>query len=78
MLLQPYKSDLIIAMIKEVEAHESRSYWTLMENSEVKNKNNNKYGKLKTILSIWHFKRKIFPDGRLIKHKAIICAHGGI
>ena len=28
-------------------------------------------------MSIWSFKRKRFPDGRVMKHKARICAHGG-
>ena len=65
-------------MIKEVEAHEDRSNWTLTKNSEVNNKNKNKYGKLKTNLSVWYFRRKIFPDGRLIKHKSKLFAHGGM
>ena len=49
-----------------------------MNNSEVNNKHINKDGKLKTILSIWYFKRKIFPYGRLVKHNSILCAHGGM
>ena len=61
--------------MKEFETHEPRSHWTLMKYSEVKNKHKNKYGKIKTILSIWYFKRKIFPDGILMKHKARLCAH---
>ena len=32
----------------------------------------------KTILAIWSFKRKRFPDGRVNKHKARLCAHGGM
>ena len=36
-------------MIKEDKAHKSRSHWTLMKNSNIKNKHKNKYGKLKTI-----------------------------
>ena len=32
----------------------------------------------KTIMSIWSFKRKRFPDGRIMKHKARLCAHGGM
>ncbi len=32
----------------------------------------------KTIMSIWIFKRKRFPDGTLNKHKACLCAHGGM
>ena len=37
MLLQPENSDFILPMIREVEAHESRSHFTLMKNSEVNN-----------------------------------------
>jgi hypothetical protein len=32
----------------------------------------------KTIMSIWSFKRKRYPDGTLNKYKARICAHGGM
>jgi hypothetical protein len=31
----------------------------------------------KTIMAIWSFKRKRFPDRTLNKHKARLCAHGG-
>jgi hypothetical protein len=30
----------------------------------------------KTIMSIWSFKHKRYPDGTLNKHKACLCAHG--
>ena len=60
-LLQPYKSYFILEIIKDVESHESRSHWTLMKNSKVKNNHKNKYGEIKTILSIWYFKRKRLP-----------------
>ena len=33
-------------------------------------------GNCKTILAIWSFKRKRYPDGTLNKHKARLCAHG--
>ena len=62
MLLQPYQLYFILANIKEVVAHEARSNWTLMKNSEFNNKHKNKYRKLKTILSIWSLKRNRFPD----------------
>ena len=78
MLLQPDKSYFIIAMIKEVEEHGYTIHCILMKNIEVNNKHKNKDGKLKTILSIWYFKRKRFPDGILMKHKSRLCAHGGI
>ncbi len=32
---------------------------------------------VKTIMAIWSFKRKGFPDGTLNKHKACLCVHGG-
>jgi hypothetical protein len=32
----------------------------------------------KTIMSIWSFKQKRFPDGTLNRHKACLCAHGGM
>ena len=49
MLLQPEKSDFILAMIKEVEAHEYRSNQELIKNSEVNNKHKNRDGKIKNI-----------------------------
>ena len=49
-----------------------------MKNCEVNNKQGNKHGNIKTILSIWYFKRMRFPDGILMKHKARLCAHGGM
>ena len=78
MLLQPEKSDFILSMIKLVETHEARNYLTLIKKSEVNNKHKNKDGKLKNILSIWYFKKKIFPDGILMKHEAIFGAHGSM
>ena len=45
MLLQPDNLDLILAMIKEVEAHVSKRHWTLMKKSEVKNKHKIKMGR---------------------------------
>ena len=65
-------------MIKVVEEHEEISHWTLIKKSDVNNKHKSVYGKLKAILSIRYFKRKIFPDGILTKHKSRLCAHGGI
>ena len=34
--------------------------------------------KIKIIKSIWPFKRKRSPTGKIIRHKARICAHGGM
>ena len=74
--MQTDKSYLILDIIKEAEANESISHWKITKKIEVNNKHKHKYGKLKTILSIWYFKRKRLPDRRLMKHKYRICAHG--
>ena len=78
MLLQPEKQDFIRVMTKEVEAHEAINHWTLIKKSKVNNKHKNKYGNLKTILSIWNFKRKRLPGGRSTKQKSRICSQGGM
>ena len=67
MLLQPYYSDLILAMIKEVEEHEARSHWTLMKNSQVNNKHENKDGNINIIVSIWYFNQKKIPIWDIIE-----------
>jgi hypothetical protein len=61
----------IKAMIKEVDDHENRNHWTIMRCSDVPVDS-------KTIMSIWSFKCKRYPDGSLKKHKARLCAHGGM
>ena len=58
------------AMIEEIEVHEKREHWTLMKRSDMP------IG-AKTIMAIWSFKRKRYPDGNLNKHKARLCAHDG-
>jgi hypothetical protein len=71
MLKQDDRSDFITAMVKEVADHEARNHWTVLNRSEMPEGT-------KTILSIWSFKRKRAPDGRILKHKARLCAHGGM
>ena len=65
------REDFLAAMVKEIEDHSSREHWELMP------RNGMPYG-TKTIWSIWSFKRKRHPDGTLNKHKARLCAHGGM
>ena len=71
MLQQEDKNDFIEAMQKEVNDHESRDHWTVIPRSLIPNGT-------KTIMAIWSFKRKRFPDGRIMKYKARLCAHGGM
>ena len=70
MLLQPDVKDFVVAMTDEIKAHEDNEHWEVVHRSKV--------GSHKTILAIWSFKRKRFPDGTLNKHKARLCAHGGM
>ena len=63
--------EFVKAMVKEVDDHESRNHWTVMQCC-------NMPSDTKTIMSIWSFKRKRYPDGMLNKHKARLCAHGGM
>ena len=61
----------IAAMQKEIFDHDSRNHRTIVHQSTLTLSTKN-------IQEIWSFKRKRFPDGSLNKHKARICAHGGM
>jgi hypothetical protein len=63
--------EFVKAMVKEVDDHESRNPWTVMQRCDMPSDT-------KTIMSIWSFKRKRYPDSMLNKHKAHLCAHGGM
>eukprot|EP00984_Skeletonema_dohrnii_P006298 scaffold2255_cov139-Skeletonema_dohrnii-CCMP3373.AAC.1 len=71
MLKQDDSHEFIKAMEKEVEDHESRGHWEVVERSTLPSG-------VKTIQAIWSFRRKRFPDGTLNKFKARLCAHGGM
>ena len=71
MLQQEDKNEFILAMMKEIQDHEKRNYWHLFPRANIPSGH-------KTILAIWSFKRKRFPDGTVNKHKSRLCAHGGI
>ena len=61
----------IQAMVKEVDGHESCNHWSLIKRSSLP-------PRTKTIMYILLFKCKRFPDGQIMKHKARVCAHGGM
>ncbi len=71
MLSQPDKRDFLEAMLKESSEHEARNHWTVVRRSSMPEHT-------KPIQAIWLFKQKRFPDGSLNKHKARLCAHGGM
>ena len=56
-------------MMIEIQDHENRNHWELYERSKIPK------GK-RTILSVWSFKRKRYPDGRIKKYKARLCTYG--
>ena len=63
--------EFVLEMIKEVEDHESRDHWEVVARK-------NPPDETKTILSVWAFKRKNHPDGRIYKHKARLNTDGGM
>ena len=71
MMKEADRADFISAMIDEVRSHEDNGHWELATRSSIPRG-------IKPILAIWSFKRKRFPDGTLNKHKARLCAHGGM
>ena len=77
MLLQPGNSNFILSMIKEVGAHESRSRWTLIKIIKSTNSTKITMGNSRLFYPFGVFKRKRNADGRLMKHKSRLCAHGG-
>ena len=70
MLSQDDRDQFVEAMQKEINDHTSREHWDIVLRSSMPRD-------MKTIMAIWSFKRKRFPDGTLNKHKARLCAHGG-
>ena len=71
MLQQEDRNEFVKAMMKEIVDHEQRKHWSIMRREDIP------IGS-KIILAIWSFKRKRFPDSRIHKYKAMICAHGGM
>lgn len=67
---QPDRAEFVQAMVKEVDDFTKRKHWKVVSRKSI--------GNAKTIKAIWSFKRKRRPDGSLLKHKARLCAHGGM
>jgi hypothetical protein len=67
---EPDRDDFIQAMVKEIKDHEDNGHWMYVKRETI--------GKAPTVKAIWSFKRKRRPDGSLLKHKARLCAHGGM
>jgi hypothetical protein len=70
-LQQSDKIKFVKAMVHDVNDHEKQKHWTLTRCCDLPDGT-------KTIMAIWSFKWKRYPDGTLNKHKARLCAHGGM
>ena len=70
MLNGNYLKDFFRAMLEEIWVKEKQDHWTLIKKKDLP-------PRTKTIVAIWSFTRKRYPDGSLNKNKAILCAHGG-
>ena len=68
-MMQEDCGNFVLAMLKEINAHETKKHWVYRRRSEFKN--------VRTIMAMWSFKRKQAPDGTILNHKARLCAHGG-
>ena len=68
MLKQKDKSEFIKAMEYKIDLHERRNHWEIYYRDEI-------LQGIKSIISIWTFKRKRLPDSTLVKHKTWIFAH---
>eukprot|EP00957_Ditylum_brightwellii_P174227 13264896-Ditylum_brightwellii.AAC.1 len=77
MVKQDDRKDFIMAMLDEIKTHEDREHWALMKRAEAP-ADKRVIRKVKTIVPIWSFKKKRFPSGQLMKHKACLYTHGGM
>ena len=68
---QEDKLEFIQAMEKEISDHEEGRHWSVVRRDTLPQN-------ARPIKAIWSFKRKRKPDGQLLKHKARLCAHGGM
>ena len=71
-MLKEQDSHLFLQEMKdEVNQHLQHKHFSLIPKHQIPSKS-------KIIQEIWTFKRKRTPDGQVIKHKARLCAHGGM
>ena len=70
-LQQPDADKFVEAMGKEVNDNESHDHWEIVRRSTIP-------AGVKNIQALWSFKCKRYPNRILNKHKAQLCAHGGM
>ena len=70
MLQQDDRNQFVEAMTKDIGDYTKRKHWEIVPRFHMPQG-------IKPIMAIWSFKRKLYPDGTLNKHKARFCAHVG-
>ena len=65
------KLAFVDAMEKEISDHGKGGHWSIVHRDTLLNK-------AQPIKAIWSFTQKRKPDGKLLKHKALLCAYGGM
>ena len=60
-----------VSMVKEVINHKDCDHWEIFDRNKMPKG-------AKTILTIWAFKIKRFPVGRINKYSSLLNAHGGM
>ena len=70
MLQQDDRNKFVEAMTKDIGDHTKHTHWEIVPRSQMPRG-------IKSIMAIWYFKRKRYPDGTLNKDKARLCADGG-
>ena len=70
MARQDYCDEFVFATRREIHYHKTLIHWEVIIRSEMPKDS-------KMIMVIWSFNIKRFPEGRLNKNKARLCAHGG-
>ena len=68
---QEEKMSFVDAIEKEILDLENGKHWSICHCNNLPNKE-------RPIKAIWSFKRKRKPDCMLLKHKARLCAYGGM
>jgi hypothetical protein len=68
---QPDSAKFVEAMANKIHNHESCDHWEIVCHDTIPLGH-------KSFQAIWSFKRKCFPNRTLNKHKARLCAHGGM
>ena len=72
-LKEPDADEFLEAMEKKVRDHKGREHWKLVTKKQIQKDRCHK----NPVMAVWSMKWKRNPLGKIIKHKARLCAQGG-